>query len=104
MANIRVIEPLGTREAPLPLLIGGPPAQLIIPELEGVALRIEEQDAQYWLRLVGSPAGATLNGMALHGDTSLASGDVITLGATQVLFHEQQGSADTGLVPDDDGP
>ena len=94
MANIRVIEPLGTREASLPLLIGGAPAQLVIPELEGVALRIDEQDAQYWLRLVGSPAGATLNGMALHGDTALASGDVITLGATQVLFHEQQGSAD----------
>ena len=94
MASIRVIEPLGTREASLPLLIGGHPAQLVIPELEGVALRIEERDAQYWLRLAGAPVGAMLNGMVLHGDIALASGDVITLGATQILFHEQQGGAD----------
>jgi formylglycine-generating enzyme required for sulfatase activity len=100
VANIRIIEPLGTRDAPLPLLIGGRPladaSQLVIPDVAGVALRIEEQGAQYWLRLADatdSPV-ATLNGMALHGDTALASGDVVTLGAVQMLFREQQGSAD----------
>jgi formylglycine-generating enzyme required for sulfatase activity len=90
VATIRIIEPLGTREAALPLLIGG---QLVIPEMEDVALRIEEQGAQYWLRLAGT-TGVALNGMALHGDAALASGDVVTLGATQLLFREQDGGAE----------
>jgi formylglycine-generating enzyme required for sulfatase activity len=101
VANIRIIEPLGTRQVSLPLLIGGrasgdPAVQLVIPDA-GVALRIEERGAQYRLGLVGasdSLSGATLNGMAVHGDVALASGDVIALGAVQMLFHEQDGGAD----------
>jgi formylglycine-generating enzyme required for sulfatase activity len=107
MARIRIVEPLGTREVPLPLLIGGHPpdgnlpgsqaSQLVIPDAVAIALRIEERGAQYWLRLddtAGSPAGATLNGMALLGDTALADGDVVMLGTVQILFHEQAGGAE----------
>jgi formylglycine-generating enzyme required for sulfatase activity len=90
VGTIRIIEPLGAREVELPLLIGG---QLVIPDMDNVALRIEEQGAQYWLRLAGT-SGVALNGMVLHGDAALASGDVVTLGATQILFRELDGGAE----------
>ena len=97
MANIRIIEPLGARQVPLPLLVGSSPAQLVIPDATGIALRIEVQGAQYWLRLADAPGslpGATLNGVALHGDVALANGDVVTLGEAQLRFHELEGSVD----------
>ncbi len=63
MATISVIEPLGTRQVPLPLLMGGDSGQLAIPDAP-VALRLEQHGAQYWLRLVDAGAPRARRSMA----------------------------------------
>jgi len=92
MTQIQISEPLGARHAILPLLIGGEGAQLILPGVQQVALRIEEEGGQYWLRLVDA-AGAQLNGVPLRSDVVLASRDVIALGEAQIVVHLQDGIA-----------
>lgn len=92
MTTIQISEPLGARQAPLPLLIGGAAAQLVIPDASDSALRIEAHAGQYWLRPVDA-TGVTVNGLPLHGDVALNDGDVIALGAAQITFQLQRGDA-----------
>jgi formylglycine-generating enzyme required for sulfatase activity len=92
MTQIHISEPLGARHAILPLLIGGEGAQLALPGVQHIALRIEEEGGRYWLRLVDA-AGAQLNGVPLRSDAVLASRDVIALGDAQLVFHLQDGAA-----------
>ena len=72
MTPIHISEPLGARQTILPLLIGGEGAQLVLPGVQHIALRIEEEGGQYWLRLVDA-AGAQLNGVPLRSDVVLAT-------------------------------
>lgn len=88
--QVRIIEPLGSRAATLPLDLGGEGAALSVPGVEGTALTIDGTAGQ-WVARPAASARITLNGIALGTAQPLADGDVITLGDAQVTMHPHRG-------------
>lgn len=84
MAGLRIREPLGERAATLPLTLGGPEADVVVPGFEAIGLTLSGSGRQWMARPV---AGATLalNGMPLRSDTAVDAGDVIGIGQAQVV-------------------
>ena len=62
--QVRIIEPLGSRAATLPLELGGEGAALSLPGANGVALTIAAA-AGHWVAQPSGAARVTLDGIAL---------------------------------------
>ena len=77
--EVSIHEPLGQREARLPLLIGGPGANVLVPGDDGTPLRIEAEGRQWLLRAVGR-ATVVVNGSAQRSPATLSDFDVIRVG------------------------
>jgi formylglycine-generating enzyme required for sulfatase activity len=86
MQQIRIIEPLGSRAATLPLELGGEGAALTLPGVDGIALTIAAA-AGHWVAQPANAARVTLDGVALNASQPLAEGDVLTVGDAQVTVH-----------------
>lgn len=82
MARIR--EPLGERSAGLPLAVGGAGAALVVPGAEGSVLKLEA-DARGWRARPAAGASAQLNGQLLREPAGLDDGDVLAVGAAQLV-------------------
>lgn len=88
-STLRINEPLGSRAATLPLDLGGEGAGLVLPGVEGIALRITGEGQ--WLANPASGARSLLNGQPLRSPQPLAAGDVLTVGEAQVTVQPQAG-------------
>jgi formylglycine-generating enzyme required for sulfatase activity len=83
---VRIIEPLGSRAATLPLELGGEGAALSLPGVDTVALTIAAA-AGHWVAQPSGAARVTLDGVPLGTAQPLAEGDVLTVGDAQVTVH-----------------
>lgn len=82
--QIRIIEPLGERVATLPLDLGGEGASLVVPGVEGRALRLVASGRQ-WLAEPVAAATISINGIAMRSAQPLVDGDVIALGTAHLV-------------------
>ncbi len=84
-STLRIIEPLGTRAATLPLDLGGEGAALVLPGASGIALTLTDEGQ--WTAHPGDGTRGLLNGQPLRTPQVLAEGDVLTVGEAQVVVH-----------------
>jgi len=90
---VRILEPLGERVATLPLALGGPGADLVVPGLAATGLTLEDRGGQWYARPAAGVA-ATLNGLPLQAATLLDAGDVIAIGDAQIRVQPARGELD----------
>lgn len=84
-SNLRIIEPLGSRAATLPLDLGGEGAAVVLPGASGIVLTLIA-DGQ-WMVHPAEAARSLLNGQPLRTPQALMDGDVLSIGEAQVVVH-----------------
>jgi formylglycine-generating enzyme required for sulfatase activity len=83
--NLVLHEPLGMRALQLPVTVGGAEAQIQMPGVVGIALKVYEQAGQWWIQALSEEA-LRLNGMPMTQPTAVADADVLQLGDGQLIF------------------
>jgi formylglycine-generating enzyme required for sulfatase activity len=91
--EVSIREPLGQRQALLPLRIGGAGADLQVPGDAVAQLRIEADGRQWLLRAMGD-ALLVINGSTQHSPAPLADHDVIRVGDAQLVVQPAAGRID----------
>jgi formylglycine-generating enzyme required for sulfatase activity len=86
-AQIRIREPAGERILGPELSLGGPGADIVVPGVEGIALRIERRDGE-WLAIPEPGAAVRYDGRSLRGSRELRRDDVIGIGEAQLSVPE----------------
>jgi formylglycine-generating enzyme required for sulfatase activity len=81
---LSIHEPLGVRQAQLPLRIGGASADVVVPGAAALAASIRTEGAQWWLQPLQD--AVRVNGALLREPALLADGDVLQVGEAQLLF------------------
>jgi formylglycine-generating enzyme required for sulfatase activity len=86
-AQIRIREPAGERILGPELSLGGPGADIVLPGVEGVALRIERRDGE-WLAIPEPGAAVRYDGRSLKASRELRRDDVVAIGDAQLSVPE----------------
>ena len=90
---IQIREPLGSRQARLPLTIGGEGTDLPVPGNVIAGLCIDAVGQQWTLRAADA-AAVVVNGSPLHTPVPLAEGDVVRVGDAQLVVQPLQARID----------
>jgi formylglycine-generating enzyme required for sulfatase activity len=81
---LTIHEPLGTRQSQAALRIGGGQSDIVVPGATDSVASIGPEGAQWWLRPLAD--SVLLNGLLLREPVVLAEGDVLQVGAAQMVF------------------
>jgi formylglycine-generating enzyme required for sulfatase activity len=81
--SILIFEPAGERRLESRITIGAAQASVLVPASVTARLHVEWRDA-VWIANTETPAEVRLNGRFLRTAESLATGDVLTIGAAQI--------------------
>jgi formylglycine-generating enzyme required for sulfatase activity len=81
---LTIHEPLGTRQSQALLRIGGETSDIVVPGATDTVASIGPEGGQWWLRPLAD--SVLLNGLLLREPVVLAEGDVLQVGAAQMVF------------------
>jgi formylglycine-generating enzyme required for sulfatase activity len=85
--EVSIREPLGVRTAQLPLTIGGEGADLVVPGVQTASVTLDEAGQQWTLHAADV---VVVNGSPQRPPLTLAPGDVVRVGAAQLVMQPLQ--------------